>query len=49
LVARPAADRGRADRDLAARRNAASYTLFTGYFQNRVRGEMRSFQMLGDA
>jgi hypothetical protein len=26
-----------------------SYTLFTGYFQQRMRGEMRSFQVLGDA
>ena len=26
-----------------------SYTLFTGYYQERVRGEMRSFQVLGDA
>lgn len=25
-----------------------SYTLFTGYFERRVRGEMRSFQVLGD-
>ncbi len=25
-----------------------SYTLFTGYFQERIRGEMRSFQVLGD-
>ncbi len=25
-----------------------SYTLFTGYFPKRVRGEMRSFQVLGD-
>jgi len=24
-----------------------SYTLFTGYFQRRIRGEMRSFQVLG--
>lgn len=25
-----------------------SYTLFTGYFERRVRGEMRSFQVLGE-
>jgi hypothetical protein len=25
-----------------------SYTLFTGYYQERMRGEMRSFQVLGD-
>ncbi len=25
-----------------------SYTLFTGYYQQRMRGEMRSFQVLGD-
>ena len=25
-----------------------SYTLFTGYYQARMRGEMRSFQVLGD-
>ena len=24
-----------------------SYTLFTGYYQRRIRGEMRSFQVLG--
>ncbi|HWC27656.1 MAG TPA: hypothetical protein VG474_13790, partial [Solirubrobacteraceae bacterium] len=24
-----------------------SYTLFTGYFEQRIRGEMRSFQVLG--
>ena len=31
-------------------RNGAlhSYTLFTGYVEQRVRGEMRSFQVLGD-
>ncbi|MFP5363283.1 MAG: integrin alpha [Thermoleophilia bacterium] len=26
-----------------------SYTLFTGYLQQRMRGEMRSFQVLGDS
>ncbi len=33
-----------------AQRNGTlhSYTLFTGYLQQRVRGEMRSFQVLGD-
>ena len=25
-----------------------SYTLFTGYFERRIRGEMRSFQVLGE-
>jgi hypothetical protein len=25
-----------------------SYTLFTGFFERRIRGEMRSFQVLGD-
>jgi hypothetical protein len=24
-----------------------SYTLFTGYFERRIRGEMQSFQILG--
>jgi subtilisin-like proprotein convertase family protein len=24
-----------------------SYTLFTGYFERRIRGEMRSFEVLG--
>ena len=33
---------------IAARRGVVhSYTLFTGYFPNRVRGEMSSFQVLG--
>jgi hypothetical protein len=25
-----------------------SYTLFTGYFPRRIRGEMRSYQVLGN-
>ena len=37
-------------RDEIARRTGTvhSYTLFTGYIQARMRGEMRSFQVLGD-
>ncbi|HEV2769835.1 MAG TPA: ubiquitin-activating E1 FCCH domain-containing protein [Solirubrobacteraceae bacterium] len=37
-------------RDGIARRRGSvhSYTLFTGYFERRIRGEMRSFQVLGD-
>ncbi len=37
-------------RDAIARRTGTvhSYTLFTGYLPGRVRGEMRSFQVLGD-
>ncbi|MDQ3350048.1 MAG: glycoside hydrolase [Acidobacteriota bacterium] len=37
-------------RDAIARRQGTvhSYTLFTGYFPRRVRGEMRSFQVLGN-
>ena len=37
-------------RDEIARRSGTvhSYTLFTGYIQARMRGEMRSFQVLGD-
>ena len=35
--------------EIAARAGTVhSYTLFTGYFERRVRGEMRSFQVLGD-
>ena len=36
-------------RDAIARRAGTvhSYTLFTGYYQTRIRGEMRSFQVLG--
>ena len=34
---------------IAARRGTVhSYTLFTGYFPKRIRGEMRSFEVLGD-
>ena len=25
-----------------------SYTLFTGYFERRIRGEMQSYQVLGN-
>ncbi|MCP9491948.1 MAG: hypothetical protein MSC31_19045 [Solirubrobacteraceae bacterium MAG38_C4-C5] len=37
-------------RDEIARRSGTvhSYTLFTGYFERRIRGEMQSFQVLGD-
>jgi len=37
-------------RNEIARRSGSvhSYTLFTGYFPARMRGEMRSFQVLGD-
>lgn len=37
-------------RDAIAKRQGTvhSYTLFTGYFPRRVRGEMRSFQVLGN-
>jgi hypothetical protein len=37
-------------RDGIARRTGTvhSYTLFTGYFERRIRGEMQSFQVLGD-
>ncbi|HEV2752991.1 MAG TPA: hypothetical protein VGV36_04050 [Solirubrobacteraceae bacterium] len=36
-------------RDAIARRTGTvhSYTLFTGYYPRRIRGEMRSFQVLG--
>ncbi|MDP8910363.1 MAG: integrin alpha [Chloroflexota bacterium] len=36
-------------RDAIARRSGTvhSYTLFTGYYPRRIRGEMRSFQVLG--
>jgi hypothetical protein len=36
-------------RDGIARRTGSvhSYTLFTGFFERRIRGEMRSFQILG--
>ncbi len=34
---------------IATRRGTVhSYTLFTGYFPRRIRGEMRSFEVLGD-
>lgn len=37
-------------RDGIARRTGTvhSYTLFTGYFERRIRGEMRAFEILGD-
>jgi hypothetical protein len=37
-------------RDAIARRSGSvhSYTLFTGYFERRIRGEMESFQVLPD-
>jgi hypothetical protein len=37
-------------RDGIARRSGTvhSYTLFTGYFERRIRGEMQSFEVLGD-
>jgi alpha-tubulin suppressor-like RCC1 family protein len=37
-------------RDEIARRTGTvhSYTLFTGFFERRIRGEMQSFQVLGD-
>ncbi len=37
-------------RDAIARRTGSvhSYTLFTGYLRERIRGEMRSYQVLGD-
>jgi hypothetical protein len=40
----------RSERNGIARRRGTlhSYTLFTGYLQARMRGEMRSFQVLGD-
>jgi hypothetical protein len=37
-------------RDGIARRTGTvhSYTLFTGFFERRIRGEMQSFEVLGD-
>lgn len=33
---------------IAGRRGVVhSYTLFTGYFERRIRGEMQSYQVLG--
>jgi hypothetical protein len=37
-------------KDGIARRTGTvhSYTLFTGFFERRIRGEMQSFEVLGD-